>query len=303
MQLDENLSAHVIIDGTPADEFGVTISETGRNATCWIPSETGKAFSIELEDEPIRETSYDLKIDGRSYPGKVARKDRLGAKWHCNMQGRVISATEICPFVFSAIDSTDDDSLLGQSLGTELGDIVVTVYEAILTRRLRTYKKKPNSGSTVVHERLKKGVDHQTILGDSKHFSASRHTYHADPIGEPFTFCFKYRPLAVLQANGIAPRPKPRTSPAASAHLNPRADVDTEEKLRKLKARRRELELQRIEDEIRELEGAHRHDHSGGRVKRESDSTAVEGSSRKKVKHAMPPVCLYTLSRLIRITL
>ncbi len=55
------------------------------------------------------------------------------------------------------------DSLLGQSLGTELGNIAATVYAAIMTQRPRTYRKKPKLGSNVVHERIKKCVDHQMM--------------------------------------------------------------------------------------------------------------------------------------------
>ncbi len=63
-------------------------------------------FRIKLEDVPIHKTSYDLKIDGRSYPGKVARKHTLGTKWERTMKGIATSATERYPYVFLGIAST-----------------------------------------------------------------------------------------------------------------------------------------------------------------------------------------------------
>ena len=41
-----NLSAWITVDGKKLEEYGVEISDDGREATCWIPSKVGQVRSI-----------------------------------------------------------------------------------------------------------------------------------------------------------------------------------------------------------------------------------------------------------------
>lgn len=44
-----DLAAWITVDGRELEEYGVEISDNGKEATCWIPSKVGQVRSILLE--------------------------------------------------------------------------------------------------------------------------------------------------------------------------------------------------------------------------------------------------------------
>jgi len=44
-----SLSAWITVDGEELQEYGVEISDNGKEATCWIPSKVGQVRSILFE--------------------------------------------------------------------------------------------------------------------------------------------------------------------------------------------------------------------------------------------------------------
>ncbi|KIK55473.1 hypothetical protein GYMLUDRAFT_76543 [Collybiopsis luxurians FD-317 M1] len=62
------------------------------------------------------------------------------------------------------------------------------------------------------NEKAKKGIDHQTKFGDAVIHGLRIRSIKVIPLGrEVVRFCFRYRPLEVLRAHGIAP-PAPASS-------------------------------------------------------------------------------------------
>ncbi|KIY63010.1 hypothetical protein CYLTODRAFT_426459 [Cylindrobasidium torrendii FP15055 ss-10] len=205
MLLSTGVQAWVCVDGVRCEEFQETVSENGRDVTCWIASEAGKTFSIHWTDVPVDQTAYMLTIDGASVGG-VCCKDPNGRRIENTMTGRRVAATEERPFMFAPIKQSDDESLLLNSI-EGVGEIKIKTYTAHFTPTHPTYKQ-PDAQKTF-HERMKKGVDHQTSFGEARYSPpTSGVSYIPTQIGPIYSLTFKYRPLNVLQAHGIAPPPK-----------------------------------------------------------------------------------------------
>ncbi|KAF9009335.1 hypothetical protein BDZ89DRAFT_1078499 [Hymenopellis radicata] len=296
MKLTETLSAWVIIDGNRAEEYGVEISEEGRNATCWIASEVGKNFEISVEDVPICPSSYRLKVDGAEARGKVAQsKDKKRVR---TWRGQPISPTEIRPFVFSPIKLSDDDTLLDKidfPSSQDLGTIVLYGGHCDLLKETQ-YKFQDISTVHSVHERMKKGVDHQITFGTPQGFASPRFGFRTKITGGEFSFTFKYRPLALLQANGIAPREpsqeleNPNDAKECKSNVQEEHSSSDDDEIFRLKTRKRELELEQIEEELRRhVKRKSQRRSQRSNVKQESAETGATGPRTKKVKRENVP--------------
>lgn len=146
-----------------------------------------------------------------------------------SMYGKRVDKDTVRPFMFAPIQksgacrrgtiasffqltvSADDDALLDQ-MSHGIGDIVLKVSPCIATARTKPkYRGRVPTQSTV-HERMKKGIDHQTTcVFKPRAYTACaerRIRRYAAPIvnqittvykskvtGPPRTFTFRYRPL------------------------------------------------------------------------------------------------------------
>lgn len=149
--------------------------------------------------------------------GKACKPGENGKR-----EGLRTTARTMQPFKFAGLHTHDNDDLLtSQSILENIGVIRVDVYR-ILPILETDYRNefRPSVMTEVgpIHERSKKAGSHCVSLGDTKVCSPRRtlHTRLLDPQAGPFaTFIFRYRPLALLQANGIAlngPPPVPSSS-------------------------------------------------------------------------------------------
>ncbi|KAF9021948.1 hypothetical protein BDZ89DRAFT_1071089 [Hymenopellis radicata] len=198
-------------------------SVDGRRVTCYIASEVGKEFKIFWSDAAVRTPTRGVaSIDGHSYPPRYIESVRRNRATLASVRD---SDTSTRPFVFDKINLTDDDDYLDTAPSQHLGEIEVVIHSVNYSRNQRKhYPPKRGQGSfrggrqeiqTVYHERRKKGFDHQANLGASRHVPALASSSHGPPrpsfdkpTGEPLvTFCFRYRPLEILRAQEIIPRP------------------------------------------------------------------------------------------------
>ncbi|THU89706.1 hypothetical protein K435DRAFT_968966 [Dendrothele bispora CBS 962.96] len=251
--LFNNFSASIKIDGKLAEEFQIEVDEARREATCWIASELGKTFRVEWQDNVfITPTTGRVHIDGTSGNGSLITKPGvLGYK-----EGFRVSDTGRRPFMFSALKTTDDDSYLDTALPNGLGEIRLVIWRVILRgyssknhHSKKHCKYSPVGQELVVHEKRKKALNHSTRFPSSKfvlNFAQKLIVFslgaplptrlaslkHATRVGTPVaTFCFRYRPLDVLQANGIAPPPTPIKRPPSPEILDIEdSDEDADEK-------------------------------------------------------------------------
>ncbi|KAK0469472.1 uncharacterized protein EV420DRAFT_1494636 [Desarmillaria tabescens] len=210
-------SAWVSIDGVEAEEYGVTVD--GARVTCWIASEANKTFRLHWKDSVVSSpTRGNPSIDGTTYPPRYIDSPRRNEVF---LGGVRDSDSSKRPFMFTKLNLTDDDAYLDVAAPPSLGEIEVTLYR-VERRRNRNHRPPLNNISQgvdltrrVYHEHNKKGIDHEASLGSPRRVESISRSQRkpfsfTKPKGNPIvTFCFKYRPLDVLQAEDIAPRPQP----------------------------------------------------------------------------------------------
>nr|GAT46888.1 predicted protein [Mycena chlorophos] len=192
--------AWISIDGQPSPEYSVEVSEDGTNVTCWVASELGKQFSVNWVNKTyygITGTSGDLSLDGTKAGGKVLYVHDIGKQ----MEFRgVRDGADIRPFVFSSLELSDDDELLGGPSLPDLG--------------LITLKINPQVG-----------------LGNAEPAPPRGAGVWITPAGPAVvTFSWKYRPLDILRANDIAPA-------AASTTLKRKAEDEGSRPAKEVRAK------------------------------------------------------------------
>ncbi|KAJ7661650.1 hypothetical protein B0H17DRAFT_1212206 [Mycena rosella] len=139
---------------------------------------------------------------------------------------------KIHPSVFVHYDdpASDDDAFLGGPAPKDLGVVQLVIYPVQVTQC-----GPPTSSlsfpNIIVHETSKKGAtQHRTTLVTSEKLPKPRVSVSCQRTGPDLVnFIFKYRPMDVLRANGIAPFParlKRKASVDLPSALNPsRADA------------------------------------------------------------------------------
>ncbi|KAK2460248.1 hypothetical protein APHAL10511_007637 [Amanita phalloides] len=229
-----NFIANIEVDKNALPEYDVRIEDNEKLVSCWVPSEAGKTFSVCWQNlEPTTtDTAGYVTIDGISVGGRTYRKN---SKIKTKYSDCRTSTTTRCEFSFSQMTYTDDDAYLNTAV-SNIGEIKLVVWN--------------------VHERSKKLGAHR-VKFDTK-TATSKGTHHATTrISKLVTFIFTYRPLAILQANGIAPLPAPAEQEEGnSKRKTPKDDVDLKEepsdeeddlddRVQKLKEELRHLESRR----------------------------------------------------------
>ncbi|KAF7315885.1 hypothetical protein MIND_00105100 [Mycena indigotica] len=196
----DQFRAWIKIDGVDAEEYGVEVDEAERVVSCWIASEVGKTFSVEW-DILCDENSLSGKVymDGAWCAGKLFNLDKsYTLPAHRTLAG-ALRETTVEHFMFGSLTLSDDDTLL--ATGPNLPD---------LAKGTKTIVSLP---SLNIHERSKKAVTQQVQLGAPQ---VSSNTFrNTRPIGPDLVkFRFKYRPIEILRANGIAPPLNRAVSPS-----------------------------------------------------------------------------------------
>ncbi|KAJ7646773.1 hypothetical protein FB45DRAFT_732843 [Roridomyces roridus] len=204
------LSAWITIDDEKLTEYDV--HKVGKTMTCWIPSELGKTFSVHWKNDGFKKNPFgEIAVDGIDCAGMVIESNSLPFSAECSgMRG----GATYRPFIFSALKLTDDDDFLEQPLNKNFGSIVVRIYPVKFLaprRRVRgsgASEPGPSLPKLTVHERSKKASAHQITLGTWLTPSRRRRIELRRAGPDVVKFCFKYCPLDLLQANGIAPAPE-----------------------------------------------------------------------------------------------
>ncbi|KAG8964514.1 hypothetical protein FRC05_003795 [Tulasnella sp. 425] len=203
--------------------------EDTKTATCWIASEEGQAFTIFCQQaESFRYTSSaEVCLDGSRKPatGIVLGK---GRNYFGHITGVRVSQTSRRPFEFASLETTDDDAYLDQPLGLKApGTIHVQMSRVRVTRDSVWKPRRVPEAASIVHEKSKKAGGHITRLGKQEVAAPApkpiKHKpYHPSDIDPWVSFEFRYRPAAILQAEGIMPKPQ------ASQNNSPHEDDDDE---------------------------------------------------------------------------
>ncbi|OSC99728.1 hypothetical protein PYCCODRAFT_1372578 [Trametes coccinea BRFM310] len=237
-------TAHVCYDGKELTMYDVK-QEDGKTVSCWIPSEKDKAFTVHYGDMLSKAVmTVQTCIDGQ-----LARSAAYVSKREGSCEGQYDRDNRCRPFIFSPLVVTDDETAASPKQKLDAGFGTIQVKMIRVKQFIRSGGTSRLSlddiGVGPVHETSKKAGVHTVSLGEPMERSSAQPVAYYDAIGRekhPFaTFIFRYRPLELLKANGIVPRPPKATKKrplesqselesgsATSARKKQREDVDDE---------------------------------------------------------------------------
>ncbi|KAJ6508071.1 hypothetical protein DFH09DRAFT_1050306 [Mycena vulgaris] len=286
----EGFSAWITIDGKEATEYDVETSDDQKTVTCWIPSELGKIFSVNWKISAYPQDTIGLvEVDGNMCGGPIVYTHSLPKTSH---EDGISDGMNLKPFMFSSLELTgeiytlfnsliiyrlslDDDAFLGEASHKGLGVIELTILPIEVTER-NVAPRVISLPDIKVHERTKKAVtQHITLAKAVAKPEVFVRWKRAGP--DVVKFSFKYRPLDILQANGIAPLPsrlKRKASVDPPRTPTPDEDVADAEEQKILREKLAALEAKRLKKEKK------------SRVKHEFEAGATIDLTqpRKKVK-------------------
>ncbi|KAJ7472668.1 hypothetical protein FB451DRAFT_1469566 [Mycena latifolia] len=242
MQLGQ-FAASVSVEGVELTEFAVEYSADGIGAIGWIPSESGKQFHVKFKNMKAisnYRVSGTVFVDGIDC-GRKSMVAKCDPRISTGGRDSVATSPDTRrPLIFSKQALTDDDAYLNAAISPDLGTIKVVLThvkpvdskrtwgEVLVGRRFET---------PVLHERSKKAMGHSVQFGPEFYSGLNRQN-ESYPIKDLVTFIFKYRPIELLRAEGIAP-------PAPREEMTVKMDVDADEaheaEIKKLEARLVEL--------------------------------------------------------------
>ncbi|KAF8199955.1 hypothetical protein K438DRAFT_674169 [Mycena galopus ATCC 62051] len=225
MPQSHGFSAWIAIEDMKAPEFDVRLANNA--VTCWIPSEVGKKFSIHWSNLSVSGTTGGrVLVDGNNCDGQILSQERRPTSTF--MHGINETPMSVRPFVFRSLEVTEDDTLPDPDQG--LGTIVLEIWKV---------EKNDSAGPSTwagpaapipkkIQERSKKAVTQQIGFGESVDrkpvkFVSCRWTERIA------IFSFKYRPLDLLRANGIAPPLRDKGKRKAECAIKDEGDSDAEE--------------------------------------------------------------------------
>ncbi|KAE9398909.1 hypothetical protein BT96DRAFT_858772 [Gymnopus androsaceus JB14] len=225
----QSFSASIVIDGKPLDEYNVETSEADgiTTVTCWIPSFAGKKYEVHWKDSICKKaTDGVIYVDGTNCGGTIInRRNDVATK-----TGIRVSPTALRPFEFSPLNLTDNDT---SEMPCSVGQIELRIrYWLVIVnpKKPKTLLRgAPIPAEQVFNEKAKKGIDHQTKFGAVVQTEQS-YAAQGRPDGNYFLhFHFRYRPLDVLRAHGIAPPAEPTASDSSSSRPTKRRRNSTED--------------------------------------------------------------------------
>ncbi|KAJ7646771.1 hypothetical protein FB45DRAFT_1019068 [Roridomyces roridus] len=202
--LDGSFCAWITIEGVVTPEYSVETSADGKTVTCWIASELGKKFAVHWTNRSYpAHIQGQVKMDGVNCGGRISYGHLRGLP-KSSVKDGISDGMTVKPFVFSGLALSDDDALLGGPSYENLGLIELTLHPVQILNANVPCSGTANLSNLQVHERSKKAVTQQITLA-APIIQRTTFARTARLAADLVTFTFKYRPLDILQANGMAP--------------------------------------------------------------------------------------------------
>ncbi|KAF7322051.1 hypothetical protein MKEN_00728100 [Mycena kentingensis (nom. inval.)] len=225
-QWHNQFRAWLTIDGTEAEEYLVHTSQQEKSVSCWVASELGKRFSVHWENISYQGTTKGkVLVDGRSGGGRYICE---GSRQSVESAGRT-DGFSLRPYVFQELASTDDDTRLdlADTNTNDLGLIQLIIYPVAIGGEHPGKELKPLPQGPI-HERDSKGLTQRIQLGECEALKKPAKMSTVTRTGPDIVrFCFRYRPIDVLRANGIA-QPvfsSPSPTPSRPFTTSPEPDI------------------------------------------------------------------------------
>ncbi|KAF9479635.1 hypothetical protein BDN70DRAFT_684127 [Pholiota conissans] len=219
--------ACITVNNTPVNRFGAKYnSDRGGEATAWIPSEANKNFAIYFHKITLDDHDYSMKLylDGKKVHCSVLKKTS-GTKLY-RISCVPVSPTETRDFVFNAIEAPDVDTSLCNT-SSRIGEIKLVLQPVEIKKQTKPPASsfsppleidlKPEQGArATVQSDLVHQVGYEPQRPKLPSVITDKWLLFLET-GEAVNLAFKYRPLEVLQANGIVPRPSEPVNAAVEA--------------------------------------------------------------------------------------
>ncbi|KAH9933756.1 uncharacterized protein B0H18DRAFT_981887 [Fomitopsis serialis] len=209
-----DLEVLIKCDGKELEEHNIQVE--GNVSECYTASESDKAFNIRFTNHTATSFAVRVTVDGRPFPrGTWMDADKKDVLLDCG------DGHWVRPVKFARLCVTDgDDAARELSNANSLGLIEIHVVRAIYEKRMpwTTSGLDPqNFGS--IHETVKKGGMHCVSFGEKQRIEYSGDVIqclYTDQWSAPYVhFKFRYRPHAILQAQGIVePVAQPQAGPS-----------------------------------------------------------------------------------------
>ncbi|KAF5375822.1 hypothetical protein D9757_011185 [Collybiopsis confluens] len=276
-----SFSASVVVDGAPLKEYNVETVKKGEmtTVTCWIPSEAGKRYEIQWKDSICEQsTQGNLYIDGHGCGSSIARKkNKIMIK-----RGLRPSETTLSPFEFAPLKMTDDDEAATLEMPRDVGQIKLRI------RNFRVEGREAWSTGVALpilqtySEKAKKGIDHLTSFSGIISGPKKTACIIGQPTGPTFLqFCFRYRPIGILRAQGIAPplvtaQAEPSSRSRKRARSSPKEAVEASETGGALKISDGEDEIERLQARLDELRAKRPNTSGRKKIKLEPEQTRIK---------------------------
>ncbi|OJT08837.1 hypothetical protein TRAPUB_264 [Trametes pubescens] len=200
-------------DGRRIPEYNMEVEGAeGKTVACYIPSESGKRFIINWKDHGSpHHTTFRCDLDGKLAGGTTCKPNHSGRRIGLRTTSDKASYS---PYQFADLRTTDDETALWAAGSLEkLGIIEVRAVRIHKHKRAVAFKPYPFQGVDAVHERSKKLGAHCVTLGRPVSTGKPHELCQSTPLypheGAYATFIFRYRPPALLQAQGIMPPAAP----------------------------------------------------------------------------------------------
>ncbi|KDR76111.1 hypothetical protein GALMADRAFT_279330 [Galerina marginata CBS 339.88] len=209
----KEFEACIFVDGQKVPHYDIECNEEKREVSCWIESQAEKPFAYEYRRKNFdHDCGVAAYLDGAWVENTVVLKTEFPTFSKLRSSVR-ISRNKVRPLIFGQVELTDDDAYLERSSQRNIGyiKIVFEKIRVISRNNIPTPRIDVRRESTqLLHENSEKGrLSHQVSYGKltQNERGNSPGSYKTRSCGVLATFIFKYRPLAVLQADGIAPLP------------------------------------------------------------------------------------------------
>ncbi|KAI6110383.1 hypothetical protein EDD16DRAFT_1810360 [Pisolithus croceorrhizus] len=193
---------------------GQAIIRTSQNHSVNIPWTCSYLYSMHLGDFCAHVVVEDEGLD--EYEVTINSSGTQATCWIGSEAGKVFKCLT---------NVQDDEALLGKSVSNNLGEITLCIVHGTLCWEHRVvWGTGPQlaSPTNTYHEKsMKKLTTHCVKFGSGQKYNLNPMTWKVMPNQDPpLKFIFKYRPIGILQANGIAPQPMPTIPTTLSDNIS-----------------------------------------------------------------------------------
>ncbi|CAL1710826.1 unnamed protein product [Somion occarium] len=222
------LSAYMRIGGQEVTEYGVILDDAAHSVGLYVASEVDKELEILMKNTLDNDkVTFRVYLDGLIAGGFICKPGRSTICKHACV------GSQYQTLKFAPIVTTDDEHAASKDTKfiNDLGTIEIRAHRC-LEQISTDVQLKANKSWNIspIHELTKKAGTHRVTLGatDPSYAPKLTQTTLIDPSDHPFaTFLFRYRPLAILQAEGIAPLTPAPAAAEQSMAPEERTDIST----------------------------------------------------------------------------